>query len=115
MLLTSLLSPSSGSGGSSNIVTVREVTTAGAITVSATTDYVILVNKSVAAATTVNLPAGQSGLTYVIKDKKGDANSNNITVVPNGSETINGGANYVMNVNNQAIWIIFNNGTWSLI
>lgn len=115
MLLTSLLSSSGGSGGGSNIVTVREVTASGAITVSATTDYVILVNKNTGAATTVNLPAGQSGLTYVIKDKKGDANVNNITVVPDGSETINGGANYVMNVANQSIWIIFNNGTWSLI
>lgn len=112
-LLVSLLSQTSG--GSSNTLWTREVTAAGAITVSLSTDYVILVNKTIGAATTVNLPAGQNGLTFLIKDKKGDANTNNITIVPAGSDTIQGSANYVMNVNSQAVWLVYNAGVWSII
>ena len=77
---------------------VREVTAAGAITVVAT-DYIILVNKSVGAATTVNLPASPStGQVFIIKDGKGDANSNNITIVP-AAGNIDGAANLVINSN----------------
>lgn len=114
-LLNSLLSPVGGSAGGSNIVTVREVTAAGAVTVSATTDYVVLINKTVGAATTVNLPAGQTGLSFVIKDKKLDANSHNITITPNGSQTIDGAATLVLNVNGQSTSLVFQGTDWSIV
>jgi len=68
---------------------LREVTAAGAVTVNAT-ETGVAINKTVGEATTVNLPpsASRNGLDVIVKDMKGDANTNNITAVPNGSEKI---------------------------
>lgn len=58
----------------------REVAASGAVTVSHLDD-IIIVNKTVGAATTVNLPSiPLKGRVYTIKDGKGDANANNITI-----------------------------------
>lgn len=114
-MLISLLNPPNGSGGGSNIATVREVTAAGAVAVSPLTDYVILINKTVGAATVVNLPVGQNGLSYIIKDKKGDANSNNITITPNGAETIDGAATLILNVNKASTSLVFQGTDWSIV
>jgi hypothetical protein len=93
--------------------TVRVVTAAGAITV-ATTDYIICVNKTVGAATTVNLPASPStGDQYVIKDCKGDANTNNITITPNAGN-IDGAATYVMTIPRQSIGIFYDGTQWEV-
>lgn len=69
----------------------RLVTAAGAVTIL-TTDLTILLNKTVGAATNIILPASNSrgGASVTVKDYKGDANTNNITFVPNGTETIDG-------------------------
>lgn len=69
----------------------REVTAAGAITVSAADD-IIGVNKTVGAATTVNLgtAAARNGKPITIKDVKGDASSNNITFATSGGQLIDG-------------------------
>lgn len=81
------------------IVPLRPITAAGSVTVSATTDYFLCINKTVGAATTVNLPASPAtGQTYLIKDCKGDAATNNITITPN-SGTIDGAATYVISAN----------------
>lgn len=69
--------------------TEREVTVAGAVTVAADDADVILINKTVGAATTVNLPLSASRTKPVeIVDAKGDANTNNITIVPQTGESI---------------------------
>lgn len=84
----------------------RVVTAAGAIT-GATTDHIIEVNKTVGAATTVNLPAcnANSGLSITVIDGKGDAATNNITLTPSAGN-INGATTFVMNINRQSetIW-----------
>ena len=69
----------------------RTITAAGAATVAAT-DTNVLVNKSAGAANTIALPAAATMLSpmVVIKDIKGDAATNPITINPNGSETIDG-------------------------
>lgn len=69
----------------------RIVTAAGDVAVLAT-DSIILMNKSVGAPTNINLPAAVSrgGLPLYVKDLKYDANTNNITLVPTGAETIDG-------------------------
>lgn len=58
-------------------------------------DYAILMNKTVGAASTINLPVAASrvGVPLIIKDFKGDAVTNQITVVANGVETIDGMSN----------------------
>lgn len=83
--------PTGPPGPSASAPAYREVTAAGSITIT-TTDEVVAVNKTVAAATSVLLPAAstRSGLVLIIKDKKGDADVNNITPVGNGGELIDG-------------------------
>lgn len=81
----------------------RIVTAAGAVAVT-TTDEVVLINKTVGAATAVSLPSaasflaqpGKTNYLLVIKDMKGDAEANNITITPNGAETIDGQATEVI-------------------
>jgi hypothetical protein len=101
--------------GDAQVVAVRVVTASGAVTVSATTDYLIVVNKTTGAATTVNLPASPTtGLTYVIKDGKGDANTNNITLTP-AAGNIDGATTWVMTTNYASKTIVYNGTQWNVI
>ena len=70
---------------------LRIVTAAGAVVIVAT-DQTILVNKTVGAATDINLPtsASRAGVPVIVKDYKGDAGTNNIRFVANGVETLDG-------------------------
>lgn len=99
----------------SKVQKLRTVTAAGAVTVSATSDYIIEINKSSGAATTVNLPASPAtGLTFVIKDGKFDAATNNITLTP-AAGTIDNAASYVMNRNGQSATITYNGTQWIIV
>lgn len=92
---------------------VRVVTAAGAVTM-ASTDDIVVVDKTVAAATTVNLISSPTtGTTQVIKDGKGDALTNNITLTP-AAGTIDGAASYVINTNYGAVIVVYNGNEWSL-
>lgn len=94
---------------------VRVVTGAGAVTVSATTDYIVVVNKGTGAATTVNLPGSPAtGLTFVIKDGKGDAATNNITLTP-AAGNIDGNSTFVMTTNYASKTIVYNGTQWNII
>lgn len=94
---------------------IRTVTSAGAVTVSATTDYIIEINKSSGAATTVNLPSSPAtGLTFIIKDGKFDAATNNITLTP-ASGNIDNAASYIMNRNGQSATIAYNGTQWIIL
>jgi hypothetical protein len=76
---------------SSALSPFRIITTPGAVSVLST-DVVLLFEKSSSGASTVNLPtsATRQGAPLSFKDLTGDANTNNITIVPSGSETIDG-------------------------
>jgi hypothetical protein len=91
------------------------VATATPVTVVSASDYAIVINLSVAGAVAVTLPAGVSGQLYAIIDGKGDAATNNITITPNGAETINGGATYVIKENRGAVILAFVSSNWSVI
>lgn len=92
---------------------VRVVTAAGAVTVTSA-DYYVMINKTVGAATTVNLPSSPVvGQTHVIKDKKGDAATNNITLTP-AAGNIDGAGTYVMNINRMSIKIVYDGTEWSV-
>lgn len=98
---------------SAQYVDVRYITAAGAVTVLPT-DYVILVNKTSGAATTVNLPSlPKVGRMLVIKDGKGDAATNNITLTP-ATGTVDGAATFVMATNWQSITLVYTGAEWSV-
>ncbi len=93
---------------------LRVVTAAGAVTATAT-DGTVVVNKTVGAATTVNLPASPiTGKRLVVKDGKGDAAANNITLTP-AAGNIDGAGTFVMNVNYQCVEIQYNGTEWNII
>lgn len=97
---------------SGQIVKTRVVTAAGAVTV-AVTDLIIIVNKTVGAATTVNLPASPvTGTRFTVKDGKGDAAANNITVTP-AAGTIDGAATNVINANYGVRGYLYNGTEWN--
>lgn len=64
-----------------------------------TTDRVLLVDTAGGAVTINLLPAASMPFDLEIKDDTGHAAANNITVTPNGSETVDGLAPYVMDSN----------------
>jgi hypothetical protein len=76
--------PSGGGGGGYNIVAV----TTGAGYLAAITDDLIIVNKASGSATNVTMVASATRTRgpVQIKDGKGDADTNNITVLFNGTE-----------------------------
>jgi hypothetical protein len=84
----------------------RKVTAAGTYTVDASVDDIIEIDKTVAAANTVQLPlasARTAGRAITIVDGKLDANLNNITVAPAGTDTIVGLSQWVINFNGGAV------------
>ena len=92
---------------------VRVVTGAGSISVTAA-DMVVVVNKASGAATAVSLPAGTTGLTFTIKDGKGDAAANNITITP-AAGTIDGAATLVISTNFGVARLVYNGTQWNQI
>jgi hypothetical protein len=73
----------------------KRTVSAGTSDTAGMSDVVIYWNSSTPGAKAQNIPGCSSeidGQTYIIKDEKGDANSNNITVTPS-SGTIEGGTN----------------------
>ncbi len=76
-------------------VPIRTVTTPGPVTISPTSDYLIIINKTVPAATTVSYTC-VAGFTFLVKDGTGTDAANPITLQP-ASGTIDGTASFVMN------------------
>ena len=92
---------------------VTILTTGSSYTLT-TSNYVLVVRKSVGSATTVNLPALPGmGQTYVIKDGKGDAATNNITISSPGPQ-IDGASSFIMAVNYESITVIFDGSNWNI-
>jgi hypothetical protein len=91
----------------------RTITAAGSVTVQPT-DGLLVINKAVGAATTVTLEATPvSGAVHRIKDGKGDASANPITIVP-ASGTIDGGSSVLINQNRGAVTLEYNGAEWSI-
>jgi|GEM_PF-5192187 len=84
--------------------TQRVHTAAGAVTATIDDVDIIVIKKTVGEATTVNLPSAATATKAVrIVDGKYDAATNNITIVPDGVETIMGGASYIIDSNGGSI------------
>jgi hypothetical protein len=94
--------------------TLRVITSSGDVAVLST-DNVIIVNKTVGATTAVNLPSSPSTNQYfVVKDGKGDANTNNITINGNG-KTIDGGSSLIIGSPYGWNQLIYNGTEWNII
>lgn len=91
------------------------VATSSPVTVVAASDCVVITDLTVAGAVAVNLPAGVENQVFCVIDGKGDAHTNNITITPDGAETIEAGASYVINVARGAAIMVFKSGNWSLL
>lgn len=75
-------------------------------------DWLLIVNKGTGSATAVNLPASPTaGWRFEVKDGKGDANTNPITVAP-ASGTIDGQSNYVINSPRGAAIFTYSGAEW---
>lgn len=77
-------------------------------------DYLIAYT-ALTAARTVNLPAASTlkdGNSFEVKDEAGTAGANNITIDPNGSETIDGAATAVVNSNYGCIKFYTDGTNW---
>ena len=101
---------------------VRAATAVGLVTVSngasyamQTADQIVLVNKTVGGATALSLPASPAtGVAYNIKDGRGDANANPITVSDPSGKTIDGAASLLINQNRGAETLRWTGAEWSV-
>ncbi len=99
---------------SGTVQQIRVVTASGAVTVAAS-DFIVVVNKTTGAATTVNLPSSPtSGQTFRIKDGKGDAATNAITITP-AAGAIDGATTYVLNVAYESVDLVYNGTQWNAL
>lgn len=72
---------------------------------SANAQTVVLVDTT--AARTINLPAATTAITFYLKDSDGTAQTNNITVVPDGTDTVDGAnANYIIDYDDALVGFI---------
>jgi hypothetical protein len=60
------------------------------------------------------LAAGVTNQYVIIKDERGTAGTDNITVNANGAETIDGAASTVININYGSVTLWYNSG-WHMI
>lgn len=90
------------------------VTASGAVTLTSA-NYWTIINKTVPDVTVVTLPsAPTAGIETTVKDGKGDASLRPITLVP-AAGTIDGGTNFIMNVNRASLTVVYNGVEWSII
>lgn len=80
-------------------------------------DCIIITDLTVAGTVSISLPSITYKKILFIKDGKGDAGVNNITINPDGSDTIDGASSLVLNANNQYVMLLgdSNNTNWRTV
>ena len=106
-----------GAGGSlllgSPIYHVTTVSSGSSYTAT-TSNYIIIVNKSSGSPTTITLPEQPAiGQVIIVKDGKGDAAANPITV-SSAAGKIDGAAKYVLRTNYQAAQFVYHGAGWAV-
>ncbi len=90
-------------------IAIRKATTTP-ITV-ATNDCLVTSKLTTPGAVAVNLPAGTAKQIFYIYDETGDASTNNITITPGGSDTIEGASSLVLNTNKQMVGLCYDSSS----
>lgn len=101
-----------------NTATVKLHTGAGNPTIDLATDRVIIINKLVPGVTTVTLPTTgvPLGRMFTIKDARGDASINNITIACQGvGVRIDGDFTQVISSDYESISVIWNGSSYNII
>ena len=116
-LSTFLIALGNGAAVSEEMKQAVRVATTSPVTVSDTADCVVVTDLGTPGAVAVNLPAGSAGRFFFVLDGKGDAATNNVTITPNGAETIGGAASLVLTNNRDAVVLVYSTtGTdWKVI
>lgn len=97
-----------GNGGASS-PTIATMTSGSSMTMATTT---LLINKTIGSATSITLPASPvTAIPYNIKDAKGDAATNNITIIPQ-SGTIDGISSFVIAINKESVSLMSDGTNW---
>lgn len=100
--------------------TQRTITAAGTQDITST-DLTVYVNRAVAGSLQLPtsaswLAANPSGISLLIKDINGSANTNNQTILPDGLETIDGAASFVINTDYGGLHLSpISGGGWSVV
>jgi hypothetical protein len=81
--------------------------------ISATTDYFICNTYSSTGAAGELLPAGATGLTFLIKDCGGQAATHNLTISTTAGN-IDGASTYVISTNYGSVAVTYVNGQWAI-
>ncbi len=110
-----LVTPGGAQIGGAFCLAPRIITFSGPVSI-VSTDSVVMINKTASEATTLTLPASQkTGRMIVIKDLKGDANSNFITIITSGGELLDGLSGFILTQSYQSINLIYNGSGWSIL
>lgn len=81
------------------------------------TDELLGVTRTATGACTITLPSSQAaieGRFYTIKDEGGNASSNNITIVGEGGETIDGAASAVIGTSYMSLTVYSTGTAWMI-
>lgn len=96
-----------------NIINVTGITNADSPYAVASDDYYIGVNGT-GALITINLPAGTDGRLLIVKSEAGQLS--NVTIVPNGAQTIENAASYtILAATDGSITLVFRNSNWNVV
>jgi len=109
-----LIALGNGAAVAQEMVQTLNVQSGASYTLSSTTDWSVYLTN--AGARAITLPAGVTNQVFMIVDGS-DASVGNITITPNGAETINGAATLVLNKNRAWVMIQYHTGStdWKVI
>jgi hypothetical protein len=92
----------------------NSVTMSGNIT-EAESNKIVLANATSGNITLLLLAAATAGNGFKVAIKKTDASANTVTLDPNGSETIDGEATYVLSRENESVFLVSDGANWKVI
>ena len=102
----------SGVSGDSSVAKDVVVKTDSGNVTATSSNHIIIINKVIGEATSVTLPASPAvGKMVIVKDGKGDANVNSITIVG----TIDGAVNASIDAAYESVTVVYNGTQWNII